>query len=220
MSIVKLTDFNSAEFDCSLEIYKSSFPPNETRPTQKIVDLLKRDKNYQLFICLKDNSVAGISLMYVFRSLGFGLLDYMAVKPDYQGQGLGREIFVGTFERFASDIPNGTGLVMEIQREDIPNLEEREMNVRKNRIRFYMKMGVKILEDVNYFLPPIQHGIKPEAMYLMIKPLTERQYLLKESIFEYIRAIYSTIYQYHANDLLNNISQQLPSKIVLSDVVI
>jgi len=220
MSILKLMDFNSTEFDCGLEIYKSSFPSNETRPTHKIVDLLKHDKNYQMFICLKDNSVVGISLMYVFRSLGIGLLDYMAVKPDYQRQKLGREIFEGTFERFASDIPNGTGLVMEIQREDIPNLQEREINVRINRIRFYMKMGVKILKGVNYFLPPIQNGIKPEAMYLMIKPLSERQYLPKESISEYIRAIYSTIYQYQSNDLLDNISQQLPRKIILRDVAI
>lgn len=220
MSILKLTDFNSTEFDCSLEIYRSSFPSNETRPTHQIVDLLKHDKNYQLFICLKDDSVVGISLMYVFRSLGIGLLDYMAVKPDYRGKELGREIFEGTFERFVSDIPNGTGLVMEIQREDIPNLQEREINERKNRIRFYMKMGVKILEGVNYCLPPIQHGIKPEAMYLMIKPLNERQYLPKESVFQYIRAIYSTIYQYHADDLIDNIFQQLPSKIILSDMVI
>ena len=220
MSILKLTDFNTAEFDYSLEIYKSSFPSNETRPTHNIVDLLTYDKNYQLFVCLKDDLVVGISLMYVFRSLGFGLLDYMAVKPDYQGQGLGREIFEGTFERFASDIPNGTGLVMEIQREDIPNLQEREINERKNRIRFYMKMGVKILEGVNYFLPPIQHGIKPEAMYLMIRLHSERQYLPKESVFQYIRAIYSTIYQYHANDLLDNISKQLPGKTILSDMVL
>jgi N-acetylglutamate synthase-like GNAT family acetyltransferase len=54
--------------------------------------MLKSDKNYQLFICLKDNSVVGMSLMYIFRSLGIGLLDYMAVKPNYQRQGLGREI--------------------------------------------------------------------------------------------------------------------------------
>jgi GNAT superfamily N-acetyltransferase len=220
MNVLKLTDFSSTEFECSLEIYKSSFPSNETRPIERVVEMLKRDKNYQLFIYLKDNSVVGISLMYIFRSLGIGLLDYMAVKSNYQRQGLGREIFEGTFKKFASDIHDGIGLVIEIQRENAPNLQEREINVRKNRIRFYVRMGAKILERVNYFLPPIQYGTEPEEMYLMIKPLDEIHYLPKESVLQYIEAIYSTIYQYQAKDLLDTISQQLPSKIILSDMVV
>ena len=83
-SLRLLTDFDSTEFQCSLEIYKSSFPSSERRPTEKVLELLKHDKNYHLFICLKDNSVVGISLLYTFRSLGIGLLDYMGVKPNYQ----------------------------------------------------------------------------------------------------------------------------------------
>jgi hypothetical protein len=123
-------------------------------------------------------------------------------------------------KKFASDIHDGIGLVIEIQRENVPNLQEREINGRKNRIRFYMKMGAKILERVNYFLPPIQYGTEPEEMYLMIKPLDEIHYLPKESVLQYIEAIYSTIYQYQAKDLLDTISQQLPSKIILSDMVV
>jgi GNAT superfamily N-acetyltransferase len=220
MNIFKLTDWNSIEFECSLNIYKSSFPSNETRPIEKIAEMLKRDKNYQLFVLMKDNSVVGISLMYVFRTLGIGLLDYMAVKPNYKRQGLGKEIFKDTLEKFMSDTPDGIGLLMEIQREDAPNLQEREINVRKHRLRFYSNMGAKILEGVNYLLPPIQHDFEPEQMYLMIKPVNQIDYLPKEYVLQYIETIYSTIYQYQAKDLLNTISQELPNRIVLSDMVV
>lgn len=219
MNIFKLTDWNSIEFECSLNIYKSSFPSNETRPIEKIAEMLKRDKNYQLFVLMKDNSVVGISLMYVFRTLGIGLLDYMAVKPNYKRQGLGKEIFKDTLEKFMSDTPDGIGLLMEIQREDAPNLQEGEINVRKHRLRFYSNMGAKIL-GVNYLLPPIQHDFEPEQMYLMIKPVNQIDYLPKEYVLQYIETIYSTIYQYQAKDLLDTISRELPNRIVLSDMVV
>ena len=219
MNIFKLTDWNSIEFECSLNIYKSSFPSNETRPIEKIAEMLKRDKNYQLFVLMKDNSVVGISLMYVFRTLGIGLLDYMAVKPNYKRQGLGKETFKDTLEKFMSDTPDGIGLLMEIQREDAPNLQEGEINVRKHRLRFYSNMGAKIL-GVNYLLPPIQHDFEPEQMYLMIKPVNQIDYLPKEYVLQYIETIYSTIYQYQAKDLLDTISRELPNRIVLSDMVV
>ena len=221
-SLRLLTDFDSTEFECSLEIYNSSFPSSETRPTEKVVEMLKHDKNYHLFTGLKDNSVVGISLLYTFRSLGIGLLDYTAVKPDYQRQAVGRQIFEGTFRKFASDTCDGMGLVMEVQREDAPKIEEKDIEVRKNRIRFYAKMGAKILEGVNYFLPPMLSGIEPEEMYLMIKLIEDEiRYLPKEFVLQYIEAIYSTIYQYQDKDLLlDTISRQCPNKIILSHKVV
>jgi GNAT superfamily N-acetyltransferase len=227
MGIKKVTDFNSPEYKYGLQIYKSSFPSNETRPVKKIEEMLwgEEKENYSMFICparnpvRKRNPVVGMSLMYVFRSLRIGLLDYMAVRPTYQRKGYGKEIFNGTFKELQTDVHDGIGLLMEIQREDTPNLQKREINVRKNRIRFYVNIGAKVLERVNYLLPPIQHGIEPEEMYLMIKPLNEIQHLTKESVLQYIKAIYSTIYKYHNEELLDKISRDLPSRIMLKDMV-
>jgi nucleotide-binding universal stress UspA family protein len=98
--------------------------------------------------------------------------------------------------------------LMEIQKVDVP--DPLESNIRKNRVRFYTKAGAKIFDGVNYILPPIHNGIKAEEMYLMIRPLKQIHYLAKESVVQYIGAIYSTIYQYQNNDLLDTISQKLP----------
>jgi GNAT superfamily N-acetyltransferase len=220
MAILKLTDLNSSEFKYSLEIYKSSFPPNQTRPIEKVVEMLQNDKNYELFCCLKDSSVVGISLLYTFRSLGIGLLDYLSVMSDYRGQGLGKEIFEATFKKFLSNVQAyATGLLIEVQREDrADNLQQAENSTRKNRIMFYMKMGARILDGVNYLLPPIVHNNdQPEEMYLMIKPPKEIYYLQQDLVIQYLEAIYSTIYQYQGRDLLEKTCQELPKKIMLKN---
>jgi GNAT superfamily N-acetyltransferase len=218
MLLKEIADFDSYELKQSVEIYKSSFPTNETRPADKVVEMLENDKNYHLFISLSNNSVIGISLMYIFTFLGIGFLDYMAVIPNYQRKGIGNELFNFTLERFSSNISNnGIGLLMEIQRENVPDL--RESITRKNRIEFYLRVGAKILDGVNYLLPPLQHGFEAEEMYLMIRPLVEIPYLTKESVVQYVNALYSTIYQYENDDMLEKISQKLPSRIMLRDAL-
>jgi hypothetical protein len=137
----------------------------------------------------------------------------MAVISNYQRKGIGNELFNFTLERFSSSISNGIGLLMEVQKENVPDL--RESITRKNRIKFYLRVGAKILDGVNYLLPPLQHGFEAEEMYLMIRPLVEIPYLTKESAVQYINAIYSTVYQYEKDDMLEKISQKLPSRIML-----
>jgi hypothetical protein len=97
MVIKEIDDFDSFEFERSIEIYKSSFPSNETRPVEKVVVMLKNDNDYHLFISVNNNSVVGKSLMYIFKSLRIGLLDYMSVIPSYRRRGIGEELFNFTF---------------------------------------------------------------------------------------------------------------------------
>jgi GNAT superfamily N-acetyltransferase len=218
MVIKEIDDFDSFEFEQSIEIYKCSFPSNETRPVERVVVMLKNDNNYHLFISVHNNSVVGISLMYIFKSLRIGLLDYIAVIRNYRRRGIGEELFNFTLEEFDSLVFNGIGLLMEIQREHV--LDPEESVIRKNRISFYTLLGAKILEGVNYLLPPMRNGVEAEEMYLMIRPLGEVHHLSKASVVRYIRAIYSTIYQYHSNNLLDRISEKLPAQIMLRTMTV
>ena len=179
---IKITDFDSPQFAESMRIYEYSFPRYETRETEKIKEMLRCDDNYHLFASLNiDNKVIGISLMYTFKELGFGLLDYMALTPDCQNKGIGTEIFNFTLDEFNSYVPNGTGLLLEIQKENVPDLQEIEIKNRVRRINFYKRLGVKNLEGVNYLLPPLQPDAETEEMYIMIRPVAAyvcRKYFL------------------------------------------
>jgi GNAT superfamily N-acetyltransferase len=220
MILKEIVDFESCEFRQSIEIYRNSFPPNETRPFKKIIEMLESDTNYYLIAAVDDNnnnSIMGISLMYVFRALNAGLLDYLAITPTYRRQGHGKELFNYTFEKFCTVLPKGIGLFIEVQKED-DSTEPQEMLVRKNRLRFYGDLGARLLYKVRYMLPPVYPGIDMEEMHLMIKPLGRLSYLSKETVISVISNIYSTIYQYYSNDLINRLSEDSPEKVMFHPI--
>lgn len=182
----------------SIEIYKYSFPADETRPADKIVDMLRNDQDYHLFISLNNELVIGMSLLYVFSSLRMGLLDYIAVIPNLRGQDIGNNLFNFTL-KFRSIVSNGVDLMMEVQKDNARNLQG---TLRKKRIKFYLQLGGKILDDVNYLLSPITIGVDPREMYLIMRALKQINYLSKQNIIAFIEAVYSTLYQYQGKDLL------------------
>jgi hypothetical protein len=110
----EIEDFYSAEFKQCIEIYKFSFPSNETRPIEKVVEMLRNDLNYHLYISLDCQAVIGISLLYIFSSLNIGLLDYIAVIPSYHRRCVGNALFRFTLKKFNSIVNNGVGLLMEV----------------------------------------------------------------------------------------------------------
>lgn len=217
MILKELEDFRSWEFRESLDIYKTSFPKNHTRPVEKLVKMLKDDMDYHLFIAANKSSVVGISLLYAFKSLHIGLLDYLAVDPNYQRKGIGKKLFRFTIQKLCSQMPGVIGLILEIQKEGV-NDSDGHKEIR-DRIIFYRQLGARLLDGVNYLFPSQTHG-KPEEMYLMIVPLTKMRAMPKRFIIKYVRAIYSTIYQYENNDMLDAVCGSLPTTIMVRDIVI
>jgi len=217
MILRELEDFRSWEFRECLDIYKDSFPSNQMRPVKNVIRMLKDDGNYHLFIAANKESVAGISLLYVFKPLQIGLLDYLAVESNYQGRGIGKRLFKFTIKKLNSQMPGAIGLILEIQKEGVDDSDN--SLIMKDRIRFYRRSGAKVLDGVNYLLPSQTHG-KPEEMYLMIVPLAKLGSLRKSFVIRCVRAIYSSIYQYENSDLLDIVSQDLPPTIMVRDIII
>ena len=137
--------------------------------------------------------------------------------PNYRRRDIGKDLFNFTLEKFGSLVSNGIGLLMEIQKES--GLHPDESAIRKNRISFYTLLGSKVLVGVNYLLPPLHYGVEPEEMHLMIKPLTDIRQLSKASVIRFVRAIYSTIYEYPHDDLLHKITKEMQAKIMLRTLV-
>ena len=47
--LIEITDIGSTQFAECMDIYKSSFPFNETRPAKKVKEMLVSDRYYHLF---------------------------------------------------------------------------------------------------------------------------------------------------------------------------
>ncbi len=198
----------------SLDICLTYFPLQETRPLEKTISMIQKDNNYRILVALQHETVIGISLFYIFPALKFGLLDSMAIIKEFQGKGIGRKLFNFTFDIFSSRISDGIGLLMEIQKDNVQNIEEN--NIRKNRIKFYINLDCKFLHGINY-LAPSQIGGQPEEMYLMIKPIKNIKSLSKYDVFKIVNAIYSKIYDHKRDNLIDKVFYNSPDIIYIKD---
>jgi GNAT superfamily N-acetyltransferase len=99
----------------ALQIYSASFPPVETKPVEKVKRMLRTDPDYHLYVARSNGTIVGISLLYVFRRLQIGLLDYIAIVPSHRKKGIGTKLFNYSLEEFRKSA-NPRGLLIEVQR--------------------------------------------------------------------------------------------------------
>lgn len=188
-----------------------------SRPLQNVKDMIRSNEFYHLFASVDNNdSVDGISLLYVYPSIGIGFLDYLAVHPKYQRKGIGTSLFLYTISRLKNLVYDPAGMIIEVQKENSTGKKQNPFN--KDRIRFYTKNGVKKIDGLCYCVP-LGHR-KPKEMYLMMMPLKKIHSLSKNLLIQYVINIYSTIYQYQGSDLLENMFSKMPVSLKLIDIEI
>jgi len=219
--IKEIKNLTHEEFEELRNIYLSTFPLKNAKQLDgyinHIYDMLRYDNRYHLYAALEDRSMIGISLLYVFENLKMALLDYMAITPNFQRGGIGKKLFEFTDNKFNHLIPDNIGMLLEVPKETVSDLDERLR--RKRRIRFYSKLGVKVLRGVNYLLP-IQIDGDVEEMYLMIKLSKNITWIPKKSIANFINSIYSDLYEYRKSDLLDRTIDNLPDHIDIEELKI
>jgi hypothetical protein len=89
MIIKELKNLSHKEFEGLRNIYLSTFPLDAKHLDiylNHIYDMLKNDSRYHLYVALKNSSIIGISLLYIFEDLKMALLDYMAVIPTFHSE--------------------------------------------------------------------------------------------------------------------------------------
>jgi GNAT superfamily N-acetyltransferase len=217
----EIKNLTHEEFEELRNIYLSTFPLKNAKQldgyVNHIYDMLRCDNRYHLYAALEDRSMIGISLLYVFENLKMALLDYMAISPNFQLGGIGRKLFEFTDNKFNHLIPDNIGMLLEVPKETVSDLNERLR--RKRRIQFYSRLGVKVLRGVNYLLP-IQIDGDVEEMYLMIKLSKNITWIPKKSIANFINSIYSDLYEYRKSDLLDKTIDNLPDHIDIEELKI
>lgn len=214
MIIKEIRNLTHTEFEELRNIYLSTFPLENAKQLDiylnHIYDMLKNDNRFHLYAAVEDNSMTGISLLYIFEYLKMALLDYMAVIPNFQRRGIGRKLFEFTNNELNRFIPDNIGMLLEVPKENVSDPDE--WLRRKRRIQFYSRLGVKVLKGVNYLLP-IQIDGDVEEMYLMIKLSKNITWISKNSIVDFINSVYTDVYDYRRTDLLSRTIANLPDVI-------
>jgi ribosomal protein S18 acetylase RimI-like enzyme len=219
MIIKEIRNLTHTDFEELRNIYVSTFPLENAKQLDiyinHIYDMLRNDNRYHLYAAVEDRSIIGISLLYIFEYLKMALLDYMAVMPNFQRLGIGRELFEFTNNELNRFIPDNIGLLLEVPKENVSDPDEWLRRTR--RIQFYSRLGVKVLKSVNYLLP-IQIDGDVEEMYLMIKLSKNITWISKKSIVDFINSVYTDVYDYRKTDLLSKTIANLPDVIDIEEL--
>lgn len=198
----RLHNTSGRAYESAMAIYLSSFPANERHPLD-VVQRRVQSGQSRLFIATMAGEPIGMALLWDFDGIPFVLLDYLAMREDCRGRGLGSDFF-----RFLSDEIQETGkqVVIEVEHPSFGN--NRAQRIR--RIRFYLDNGAGILRDVPYWLPPLD-GTTPTEMLLLISPADEHRVYSQDDVHMLISRLYAELYGRDENDpLLNSFIHALP----------
>jgi hypothetical protein len=203
----EIGDVFSEEFKDAMRIYLKSFPHNERRPVASIEEEIRSGK-IRLIIGKIDEKVVFMSLLHPVKGTSFLLCDYMAIAEGYRNLGIGERFLKNVFS-ILSDI-EFSYFLGEVEN---PYLDRDEL--KRRRVKFYKRTGMKELKEVRYLLPPLQ-GADPTEMILMVMCKTEANCLNGGELREILIRIFQNIYGREEDDeILAEILAGIPDKVDL-----
>jgi len=177
-------------------LYEASFGPAEREPREVIVNSMEIGSGLAIRARVADRTI-GLATAQVLDDVAVTFLVYLAIDPDWRSKRFGSALFdavdaagaAGLADRMRSP----AGIVWEV--EDPNNdIDEAERRLRQGRLRFYEKLGGRML-DTPYIQPPVDgHTLVP--MRLMFRPAQGRSQPDRAASAALVRAIY--FQKYHA----------------------
>ena len=178
------------------QLYATSFATAEREPAEVILRSIEQGPGFVLR-ALADGRTVGLAAGHVLEEPAATFLVYLAVDPAWRSRHLGRALFDATDRSGAVRlIERGrvtSGITWEID-DPAADVNPSERNVRQGRLRFFEKLGGRMLET-RYFQPPVDgHTLVP--MRLMFRPAVGQDLPTGVATEKLIRAIYFE--KYHA----------------------
>jgi GNAT superfamily N-acetyltransferase len=184
-----------------VKIYQASFPITEQEPLATIESRI--GSRYRLYLVShpSQDAVIGFYIIDVVEQPRYSLLTFLAVSPEHQSQGLGRQIF----EHILADYPGAEDALLFIEAE--PALAH-----------FYEQSGAKKL-DLNYSIPDFasEQPLVPTCMLIGTRNEPPEE-LDGRALREIIRHIFTDGYQLSDSDpRLQQLIQQIPVQLAVGN---
>ena len=171
------------------DILRENFPELSER-ADKIAGLLTDpfDAMYRTVLLVAESKlgkVVGFSLILHLKEINSSFLDYIAVKKDIRGGGVGGALYEATRE-YCQAIKS-RGIYMEVDPDDpVMSVSEDELSQRRKRMRFYEGYGVCPIINNDYHLPV---GDPPTCAYLLFDLLDRKEPLGRAEVRSAVRWI-------------------------------
>ena len=178
------------------QLYATSFAEAEREPAEVILRSIEQGSGFTLR-ALADSRTVGLAAGHVLEEPATTFLVYLAVGPLWRSRHLGRALFDEADRSGAARLIErarvSSGIVWEID-DPSADVNPSERNVRQGRLRFFEKLGGRMLETP-YVQPPVDgHTLLP--MRLMFRPALGEDLPTGAATEKLIRAIYFE--KYHA----------------------
>ena len=209
MQLLRVTDRKSRLYDEAIAIMQDAIAREAQIPERQFSDLLAAGQ-YQLLAYRSDEDVHGFALVYFSRQLRFAWLDYFGIRPDLRGRGMGSELFREIVQLASNQSPRLDWLLFEVD-DDYEGDPEREADCVR-RVRFYRRLGARVLENVPYKFPSA--SLAPIRMRLMAYKLHANARLAPDDLKHAVGEIFSAIHGRGGDDqLLRWFEERLPEAV-------
>ncbi|MBA3069521.1 MAG: GNAT family N-acetyltransferase [Hyphomonas sp.] len=166
--LVRVTSRRSRAFRDAFAVYETAIPRSEQKTRAQIVAGLK-NPDVHFWAYVRRQEVIGVAVLYASRHQGMLLLEYLAVSPGVQGQGIGSDLFRESLG--ASQMGPGAAMLIEVDSE-LDEVDAAERTIRKKRKQFYRRLGCREVRGFDYILPLETYGPAPR-MSLMVTGAAE-----------------------------------------------
>jgi GNAT superfamily N-acetyltransferase len=154
-TILTLDRLDDRSWPETLAIYRQAFP--EGKPEAIIVAMFRKRMAY-LHVATDDRGVMAMAITGLVAQGKLLLIDYLAVRGDRQGEGIG-QAFLASIRNWAVSEHQVEGLLIEVEY----GLAEEDAS----RVRFWQRCGFVLTEYIHkYIWVPERY----QAMYLKLTP--------------------------------------------------
>lgn len=182
MKLITTSTWDQALWDKAAPIYEQAFPEHGRKPPRVIRSALERRIAHLHLYVTEDDHPIGMALTSRIEPLNALLIDYLAILPELQGLGKGKD-FLETISLWAVHSFEYQGLLIEIEAESTP------MN--QARLRFWERCGFQATDYVHRYI------WVPETYRAMVLSFNAKNALPKDgkALFKFITRFHEKAYR-------------------------
>ena len=189
-----LSSLHNLAFEEFYSIYAESIRPSERKSRTQIAEIMMKP-DYKILLVKRTDMVVGFSVLFIPTTESFCLIEYIGIHNRFRRLGIGEKLFRYSVEVVKSNrgyIP----ILLEVDSEREPSDDQLS---RRERKRFYKKVGCRRIDRLSYLLPLIGHG-KPPEMDLVIYLPGDSPPIRKAQAEQWLKTIYRRVYDCDDDD--------------------
>ncbi len=191
-----------------LAIYREAIERSEQKPEAELRASLSR-ADYRLMIAERHGEIVGFSISHAPAGEDFWLFEYAATVAAERGRGTGTKLFR------QAGISGGVERTALVEVDAIPQAGG---EVQEKRLRFYGRLGCRIVHGVDYILPLNVNGTPPPMLLLALAPPGVAA-VPREIVKRWLTQLYTSVYGKPPDDpRIGLMLHGLPSEIALAPI--